>query len=89
MEKCRVAVRFVRAPVRLLTFGEQVLPPRPSALQTGIFSSPAPGGHNPCEGKEVLMEKMVASLGDLRGTAERHALGRHLIAEIWTEHPHL
>ena len=35
------------------------------------------------------MEKVVASLGDLRGTAERNALGRHLIAEIWTEHPHL
>ncbi len=35
------------------------------------------------------MEKVVASLGDLRGTAERHALGRHLIAEFWTEHPHL
>ncbi len=35
------------------------------------------------------MEKFVASLGDLRGTAERHALGRHLIAEIWTDHPHL
>lgn len=35
------------------------------------------------------MEKFVASLGDLRGTAERNALGRHLIAEIWTDYPHL
>ena len=35
------------------------------------------------------MEKVVASLGELRGTAERNALGRHLIAEFWTEHPHL
>lgn len=33
------------------------------------------------------MEKMLTSLGELRGTAEHIALGRHLIAEIWSGDP--
>ncbi len=35
------------------------------------------------------MEKMLTSLGELRGTAEHIALGRHLIAEIWSGDPSL
>ncbi len=33
------------------------------------------------------MEKMMASLGELQGTAEHIALGRHLIAEVWSGDP--
>ncbi len=33
------------------------------------------------------MEKMHAALGELRGTAERIVLGKHLIVELWTRDP--
>ncbi len=33
------------------------------------------------------MEKMMTSLGELQGTAEHIALGRHLIAEVWSGDP--
>ncbi len=33
------------------------------------------------------MEKMITSLGELQGTAEHIALGRHLIAEVWSGDP--
>ncbi len=35
------------------------------------------------------MEKMLTSLGELQGAAEHIALGRHLIAEVWSGDPHL
>lgn len=35
------------------------------------------------------MERMLASLGELQGTAEHVALGRHLIAEVWSGDPQL
>ncbi len=33
------------------------------------------------------MEKVMTSLEELRGTAEHVALGRHLIAEVWSGDP--
>lgn len=35
------------------------------------------------------MGKMMTSLGELQGTAEHIALGRHLIAEVWSGDPNL
>lgn len=35
------------------------------------------------------MEKTLTSLGELQGAAEHIALGRHLIAEVWSGEPHL
>jgi len=35
------------------------------------------------------MERLLTSLGELQGTAEHVALGRHLIAEVWSGNPQL